>query len=239
MREHKNSKDFDELDDIIMQGITEFTEEWIDTYPDPHEIKDEYTFSDRHNKRMERMFEHHDSFFYLITRTPKKAIASSFIALILATSVIIATNSSAQAFATDFFTNIFKEFTDIFFVVENELEEIEEYYAPSYIPEGYEVDNIDKRKLEFGIEYKNDSDEIIIFDQALPIEFGVMADTEQLKEDETLEEIKVNNEKAILIFNKLDYHLYWNNKQYRFTLIGKEKDEIIKMAESLKIFEEN
>ncbi len=237
MREHNN--DFGDLDDIIVQGISQFTEEWIATYPDPNELKDKYEFSDKCNKRMERMIKHHNSFFYRITRTSKMKVASILVLAFLAANVLLLTNDNAQASAREFFTKVFTEFTDIFFIADNELKEIEQYYAPSYIPEGYEIARIYDNPTEFGINYIDENENIATYSQSLMVGTGLNADTENINNEEVIEEIEINNNTAILIYNKVNYSLHWNDGIYRYTIVGKSQEEIIQIAQSLENFEKN
>lgn len=146
---------------------------------------------------------------------------------------------SVEAFRIKLF-NIVTEVTDKYTKVsivetENGLEsqlDWDSYYAPEYIPESYNYsksENFGEIKIIF---YFNDVSKEIQFSQT-PVNPEYQIDTE----DAVVTEVTVNGEKGVLVENEGFCTLIWTASEKTFHIIGEiEKDEIIKMAKSLKYF---
>lgn len=152
---------------------------------------------------------------------------------------IFVTTMSVEAFRIKLF-NIVTEVTDKYTKVsivetENGLEsqiDWDSYYAPEYIPEGYTYSNSEyfgEIKINF---YSDASGKEIQFSQT-PVNPEYQIDTE----DAVVTEVIINAEKGILAQKEGLLTLIWTTDEKTFHIIGEmERDQIIKMAESLKYF---
>jgi len=160
-----------------------------------------------------------------------------FIALALVG--IFVTTMSVEAFRIKLF-NIVTEVTDKYTKVsivetENGLEsqiDWDSYYAPVYIPEGYTYSNSEyfgEIKIIF---YSDAADKEIQFSQT-PVNPEYQIDTE----DAVATDVIINAENGILVEKEGLLTLIWTTDEKTFHIIGEiERDEIIKMAESLKYY---
>lgn len=224
-----------EKDKNLIEAMQMFEKDWIATYPDELELAGKFTYSKRHTKRMNRMLKNHDSWFYCATCTPKRQIAAAILVVLISFNTVMLTSVEARAVVVNFFVTVYETFSDVLFPNDSAPTTIEDYYEPSYVPEGYSVDLIDEGKIEFWIDYVNGNGEIISFVQGSLNKADLGVDTENTE----FEIIAISGVEGIIVYNKDYYSLHWSSGEYRFSLVGNNKDEIIKMAESLKIFEKN
>lgn len=152
---------------------------------------------------------------------------------------IFVTTMSVEAFRIKLF-NIVTEVTDKYTKVsivetENGLEsqiDWDTYYAPEYIPEAYTYsnsENFGEIKIFF---YSDTTGKEIQFSQT-PVNPEYQIDTEGA----VVTEVIINAENGILAQKEGHLTLIWTTDEKTFHIIGEiERDEIIKMAESLKYF---
>ena len=152
---------------------------------------------------------------------------------------IFVTSMSVEAFRIKLF-NIVTEVTDKYTKVsivetENGLEsqiDWDTYYAPKYIPEGYTYSNSENFGEIKIIFYSDTTGKEIQFSQT-PVNPEYQIDTE----DAVVTEVIINAEKGILAQKEGLLTLIWTTGEKTFHIIGEiERDEIIKMAGSLKYF---
>ena len=152
---------------------------------------------------------------------------------------IFVTTMSVEAFRIKLFnivTEVTEKYTKVRIVeTENTLEsqiEWDSYYAPEYIPEGYTYSNSENFGEIKIIFYSDTADKKIQFSQT-PVSPEYQIDTE----DAVVSEVIINAEKGILAQKEGLLTLIWTTDDKTFHIIGEiERDEIIKIAKSLKIF---
>lgn len=152
---------------------------------------------------------------------------------------IFVTTMSVEAFRIKLF-NIVTEVTDKYTKVsivetesgiESQLD-WDAYYAPEYIPEGHNYSNSENFGEIKIIFYSNVAGKEIQFSQT-PVNPEYQIDTE----DAIVTEIILNAEKGFLVEKEGLLTLIWTTDDKTFHIIGEiERDEIIKMAKSLKYF---
>lgn len=107
-----------------------------------------------------------------------------------------------------------------------------EHYLLTYIPNGYEkVDEMDNDPVGFSERYENAEGQYILYDQ-----YDIAAGNESITyEDGCLrEQININGIEAELVSDGEINSLFFEWERYLFTIQAyEEKDELIKMAESL------
>lgn len=192
------------------------------------------TWFDSYNKQLEK--QHQKRKFSSRVQLLSKRVAIFFV---IAMVGIFVTTMSVEAFRIKLF-NIVTEVTDKYTKVsivetENGLEsqiDWDSYYAPEYIPEGYTYSNSEyfgEIKIIF---YSDASGKEIQFSQT-PVNPEYQIDTE----DAVVTEVIINAEKGILAQKEGLLTLIWTTNEKTFHIIGEiERDEIIKMAESLEYF---
>lgn len=220
-----------ERDNNLIEAVQMFEKEWISTYPDELTLAGTFTYSKKHMKRMKRMLNNYNSLFYRATCTPKRQIVAAIIAIIIGFNTVMISSVEAREFVHDFVIEVYEEFSNVTFSNDSAASEIVERYEPRYVPTGYSVDVVENGNKAIYIDYINEDGEIISFEQALISESELGIDTENSE----VESVMVNQTEGFIVFNKDCYSLHWSDSEYRYNLIGIEKDEIIKMAESLKI----
>lgn len=103
-------------------------------------------------------------------------------------------------------------------------------YYPSYIPEGYKIDELEEYDFNQKIKFKTEDNKYLYFNQK-KLETAYQVDTENAK----VSTIYINEEKAILSIKNEYSIIVWANGEYTFSINGQlEKEEIVKMARSVK-----
>ncbi len=150
---------------------------------------------------------------------------------------IFLTTMSVEAYRIKLFivvTEVTEKYTKVS-IVETEdglvsQKDWDSYYAPGYIPEGYTYSNSENFGAIKIIFYSDAADKEIQFSQT-PVSTEYQIDTE----DAVISEVIINAEKGILAQKEGRLTLIWTTDNRTFHIIGElERDEIIKMAKSLK-----
>ena len=103
-------------------------------------------------------------------------------------------------------------------------------YAPTYVPEGFDLKEISKNKSQKIAKYFSDN-AYISFSQAFNVVKQI--DTENAERNE---EIQIGDSIGLLVVNDEITYVLWNIGDTVFHIYGTcETDEIIKMAKSIKI----
>ncbi len=191
---------------------------------------------DAHLKNYEKIERKNKKMIFIKKLTTRIAVLFIFLGI----SMTIVT-LNVEAFRTNFFnfiTDISESFTSV------QVEEIDRgqnptnihidwinYYLPEYVPESYQLDNLqvfDENKILY---YKNKSGEEIQFSQS-PIGNNFQLDTEHANSTEVI----INEQKGMIIEKNNVLTLLWFDNINTYYLIGKiNKIEIIKMAESVQL----
>ncbi|MDW7662683.1 MAG: DUF4367 domain-containing protein [Bacillota bacterium] len=192
------------------------------------------TWFDSYNKQLEK--QHQKRKFSSRVQLLSKRVAIFFAIAVVG---IFVTTMSVEAFRIKLFnivTEVTEKYTKVSIVeTENGLEsqiDWESYYLPEYIPERYtysKSENFGDIKIVF---YSDAKGKEIQFSQT-PVNPEYQIDTEEA----IVADVTVNGEKGILVEKEELLTLIWTTDEKTFHIIGEiNKDEIIKMAESLKLF---
>lgn len=111
-------------------------------------------------------------------------------------------------------------------------------YAPAIIPDGFELSNITNNELIKVLQYSNPDNSMIIFQQHE--ETGIVnLDTENA---DKISKIFISGHEGIMVVKKNVVTISWNYDDYIFIIdfvnCSLSNDEIIKIAESVKKFNE-
>ncbi len=118
--------------------------------------------------------------------------------------------------------------------VVEELSEIEIYYEPSYVPDGFEKAEVIKLDIQYEITY-TDGDNKCCYYQELP-----MGKITVDNENDELYSTTINGCSAFYVVDSEDGMIYlrWSDNTYTYAIIFNlseiELDNVIKMAESIK-----
>lgn len=166
-----------------------------------------------------------------------KSISSKTAAILLVLFVSITTLTlSVEAFRTQVYNLLSTEHNEYSRVrirhesTENVTIEWENYYFPTYMPEGFYVASIREVEEIKEINFINENNEYIVFSQA-PNGTDFNLDTE----DGIKTELVINNRKAVLTEKEERNILFWNNEEFSFYLVSRlEAEKLQIIAESLE-----
>lgn len=162
----------------------------------------------------------------------------TWIAIIIAAALLL-TGCTVYAYRNeirDFFVEIYESFIKLTFDKEQNggNETMDQAYYPSYILEGYTLNNEVSTPIMILYEYANSSGEVLIFEQFLLDGSNYMLDAER---GGTLLLI-VNDQDVYYRYTDKLHHYIWNNGKYAFTINSsvKLKDEDIEyMIKEIKL----
>jgi hypothetical protein len=104
-------------------------------------------------------------------------------------------------------------------------------YVPAFVPEGFKITKAESLMFTKIIHYSNDNGQLIVYQQHNGENTNIRVDTENA----VSEEILINGLEGLLFEKKGTTTLVWHNNDFSFSLMSEiDKDELIKMAESIK-----
>ncbi|WIV13506.1 DUF4367 domain-containing protein [Proteiniborus sp. MB09-C3] len=214
---------FKEAELIVLDNISE------------KESKEKHAFSEKFNDKMAKLIAYEkrrsrikNTLYYF-----KKAVSIFLIVL----TVVFASTMSVKAWRVKLFNtiiNIFEKFSEIRYEnVDKGVDRIEDntFYAPEYVPDGF---NIEKEDINFFgqlIIYKNKNGEEIVFEQYKLEHRNMIIDTEGTE----LEPISIKKFEGYFYSNKGTNNIFWDDGYCGFIISSSiNKQEIIKIAKSIK-----
>jgi len=208
-------------------------EELDDLYKEAAE--NPHVFSEKFERKMNWTLSHSGKSYFSMINTAAKRVA---IATITVFTLLIITTFSVDALresVIEFITQVFHEFTNIVFQIDNEAkalpETIETTFSPTYLPEGYELNEELTFEDSIKITYQNEIQNDLIFKQYTIEATKLGVDTE----DGRAEDVLIGKYEAKYFSNKGIQQLIWTDGYYGYHILGPiSKDEIILMAESIK-----
>ena len=216
-------------DDFLYQNMPKAENEILNLIPDEHEI--EHKFSWKFKRKMKIIIKEQ-------ARTPEtkalimqiKKIAAIFIITI---SIVFSGIMSVEAYRIRFFNmikEVWSELTSIVFWSDNSTNVYDlEPVSPLYIPNGYEILEQSKNEYKNVIIYSDrDRNEIVYTQQAITQSEHIFD-----SEDTQTEVINMNNIQVNILTKNSVTQVYWTDEKSIFFISGKDKNEIIKMVESI------
>jgi len=167
-----------------------------------------------------------------IKKQSKKA-AIILLIIIAGISTLIFTVEAIRVRVFNFFIERNERYTEIRIEEENNIKtpelDWENYYQPTYMPEGYYFESEEDGGLIKILNYSDGKNQIIITQTNNSA--GIQIDTE----DATTEKININGNEGFLIIKEDRSMIFWHNEERSFTITGNiKKEEIIKIAESIE-----
>jgi hypothetical protein len=228
-----------QLNDVVFEAlfrqavIDEFEEE-IRMRPSNEELSNMYTFSQKFEAHMKKIFkkDNRKVFINKIMLYTKKAAVILLILLGCVFSILLF-NEEVQATVNKIIIEIYEKFNSIIYKGEQTSFE-EKNWILNYLPQGYIVKSTKKLGNGIIIDYENDNKNIITFTYSPDIgstNISIDNENHEVIKCKTLGEDAYC---AIAKNSKFDNMVVWDKENYIFYLNGKEEiDELIKMAESL------
>ena len=220
--------------EILIKAFDVIAMEEAKALPTPDECE-HITFSAEFEQKMRKLINREKKpYYYLINTVGKRVACIILAALITLTSVTFGVKAIREA-VIDFFVETFEKFSIVGFKDEDIPENnkiIETYYAPTYIPEGYELKK-DKRMVTYRRMRYESNEGYIEFNQDIMQRISMYIDTETSQ----LEEIMILGNRAFCLLKGESVSIYWNDEQYSYFIRSESecpKAEIIKFAENVK-----
>jgi len=196
-------------------------------------------FSPKFKRKMARLFRAQRSPFYPLVNTSfKKAVLAMAIVIILMITTVFSVSALREP-VVRFIVEVYEKFSQVFFQHEPEEQfpaTLEVYYAPTWLPEGYQID--DEHTIDaiifFDQRYVDDTGNEIKFEQIVIVTNVLRVDTEGVQS----KPISVNGNAGLFYSNKEIQHLLWNDGQYGFFVSGPVAEaDLLCIAESIRAVE--
>jgi len=220
----------------LREALELYQEKWLSKLP-TDEAMEPYDFSSAFKKKMQKLIRVQRKPYYTFVNTVGKRIAVIAIIVIMAMSGTVLSVKALRNPIVNFFIEVYEKFSRVVFQIDNPdestLTEIEEYFTPQYIPEGYVLKTREELNMAYLCEYVNDDGSDLIYNQMLFNESKMMIDTEGT----VTEDIMINGIIGIFFNNKGYDNIIWNDGVYIYYISGFSelgKDELLKFAESIK-----
>lgn len=196
-------------------------------------VKDlDITFSREFEENMQRLIKRRRKPLYYFFNTAAKRVACIIAALIIAAVGTVLSIDALREGVKNFFVESYEKFSRIIFQQDNDAPDtIEEYFAPSFIPEGYQKETTKKDATGYLISYINQQKGKITYMQSCIGSANTYINTEDGITEETSEGLYVYSPKtSCRMFFKSD-----DKYEYYITVPESiSKEELLKIAESLK-----
>lgn len=222
---------------ILYEALDLYCIEFCKTLPTNEELSD-ITFSEEFERKMQKLIDLQKKFYFNWFNTVGKRVAAIILVIILSFTTITFSVRALREPVIRFIVETFEKFSNVMFVNDKTEQDIIvdfvlEKVVPSYIPDKFTEESIFEDESGFQTVYiSNDGSQSIMVMQIVNDEAIVQTNTENV----VYENILVNNYPAIYYSNKGTNTIVISGEQYIFTVEGTiEKEELIKIAESIKI----
>ncbi|MEE3428841.1 MAG: DUF4367 domain-containing protein [Ruminococcus sp.] len=183
-------------------------------------------------KKMDKLIKSQSNYFYKATRTKARKVAAILVAAIVLTASAMSVTAIRESIL-GFFISHTSEVDVIEYNNENPEsypKTLNEHFTPSYIPEGYKLEDETSDSTSRELYYVK-GENYIDFEQFTKAEYSSASDSEfsapEKVTDNGMEYIMRTDEDMIM--------LVWEDKGYVFEMTGfVDKDEMFKIARSVK-----
>ncbi len=226
-------------DDILKSSAREVQIREVNNLRREMETVEKHIFSEYFNLKMQRLLRRYQRPYFKFINTMGKRVAIIITVTFISLSTMAMSVEAIRVPIIHFFIEIFEEYSAVNIKSADEQQsiptEIEKYYMPTYIPDGYQLTESTNNQSESQIitsnVYTNQKKYEIIFEQ-YTISTGTTANTEGTE----FENIKINDYDALFFSNLGINTIIWSDEEYSFSISGKiDKKELIIMCESLKL----
>ena len=191
----------------------------ITRYDAMPEAEEPICYSDRYLKKINRLCKKSDPFFSYPKLGFRKAVAVALCTAMLLITAVFSVTATRTA-VTEWFINVYESFTEIFSIRQNKdiaPDSIETAYSPTALPEGYTLHEEYLAQSEHKLTWKNKQEEYVYFIQT-PLHAKSTFDNENTENETAF----LSDVKCYIVRKNGKTCLYWNTKEYSFTLIVPE-----------------
>ena len=216
----------------LLEALDLYTREQDERLPDEKELKS-ITFSEEFLERMRRMIARHRWGYYALFGTVGRRVASILVALLIAATTATVSVEALREPVLRFFAEVFERFTVIFVEKDVPTEAVGEMelYAPTYVPDGYEVAQEMATDRLYRVVYVNNKMDKINYVQRWSSDINYTVNTEGTE----YSKIMVGKYPGVIYTNKGIVAITFGDGTYSYTLTGNiPKEELIKIAKSIK-----
>jgi len=187
-------------------------------------------------RKMERLLRTYRQPYYPLINTRPKRVLLSFAVVLLLLITMVFSVSALREPVVRFFVEVYEKFSDVILHKQQEEQfpvELEVYFEPTWLPEGYRFDadqSIDVVNLCERL-FVNETDNDILFKQYVIISSALRIDTEGIQSSHVV----VNENEGLYYSNKGIQNLVWSDGQYGFRIIGPVSEaDLLRIAESIQ-----
>ena len=224
-----------EFDIILEQTIKENAAEYIDyseNFDEPHE------FSCSFEKKMNRLIKQERSSYYPLIKTPLRRLTTMLVTMIVSISTLALTIFAVESVIESFNVDTHEKYTNVIAVDDPTAPtKILYKYELDYDLSGYTETVYSDDTIQYGVSYQKDTHIIYMVQTPKSLYYNVRFNTENSPTG--LQQIYINGHEA-LYFETYDHsHCVAINMDDYIIDIGTNisKDELMKLAESIKIAE--
>lgn len=217
----KDAKFIQALNDVV-----------IDECNKAMEYEETHIFSERFERKMNRLISQRKKPYFHMINTVGKRVACVAAILLVGTFATVMNVEAARSAIAEFFVGIHEKFST--FISEDDEsapEKIEDLYGITVGLDGYEVNWRIVDDLNYNITYLSEP-YIIDFKQSVKSQYDVNWNTEGVG----IETIMIDKYEAVYFCDNHNYHhLIWSTEDYIFSVstnVG--KDELIEMSKSVQ-----
>lgn len=220
--------------DVLYRAFDAYCQYYLSTLPSEDELKN-ITFSFQFKEKMARLVKSQKKPYYYMINTAAKRVACIIIAFVAVLTTLTFSVKALREPVVDFFLKTYRRFSIIFFEEESIPEgyhEVETFYAPTYVPEGFKQTDRLEGAFLFVTIYKR-GNEMINFGQHVITRDGHYIDTEGAKTS------YLRDGKYLFIERNTDNSLVWDDDDGMYYYIltvpsSLDIDEIFKIVDSIE-----
>lgn len=218
---------------ILCEVLDEYTKQASESIVVPEEFED-YEFSARFEKRMNRLIKRQKKSYYPLINTVGKRVACYVLVVLVCAIVTVFSVKAWRKPFINFVVRSYEKFTSIFVdreAVARTTADVEfEIRLPQYIPEGYEL--IEKYICDNTVflKYKNQNGIFITYKQRLFDLWQLHINTESIE----YEKINIASYEGVFYKNQEINTLIFENGDFSYSIEGDvSKEELFKIALSV------
>lgn len=194
---------------------------------------EQHKFSRRHKTRMRKALSLDTDQHLHLTSAHKPSLKRRLILAVIVIFTAVILGITTTACITKGFTitpiNGFARLRDAYNPSSSEV--IEEYYAPTWIPEGFKINHVTNYRAYHDVKYRLTDDKYFLFQQ-YPKDAAIYADNEK----HFIEDININGNSGLIFYNDNDSMIFIDNGDYVLGVSGTiPKETLVKIAESVKL----
>lgn len=221
-----------EIDEKLVMAFERYNKNLCESLPTDEELKD-IKFTKAFENKMEKLIRAQKKSYFYFINTVGKQVAVIILAIMISLTATTFGVKAIRESVIKFITETFEKFTAVS-VEDDEIDTQVEFVksAPQYIPEGYTLESEMETGIAYKIIYRNIDNVSINYIQK--INFGTIANVNT--EDIEYEKIIINSFEGLKYVKNTINTVVFADETYMYSVYGQVSfDELIKMAESIKI----